>query len=44
MMRAKLDVDLAVVEASKKHRNRAKDCNGASEHASIATAEPILPD
>jgi hypothetical protein len=42
MMRAKLDVDLGLVEASKKHRIRSKS-DPEPELATIASPEPVLP-
>jgi len=42
MMRTKLDVDLALVEASKKSRGRSSDRSEPSELAPIAS--PVLPD
>jgi glycosyltransferase involved in cell wall biosynthesis len=44
MMRAKLDVDLALVEANKKRRVRVPKRDGAETLAPIASPEPILPD
>ena len=44
MMRAKLDVDLALVEASQKRRASARDRVESATLAPIATPEPILPD
>jgi glycosyltransferase involved in cell wall biosynthesis len=44
MMRAKLDVDFALVEANKKRRVRATGRVETAPLAPIATPEPILPD
>ena len=44
MMRAKLDVDLALVEASRKHRIPSSECAVPADLASIANPEPILRD
>jgi glycosyltransferase involved in cell wall biosynthesis len=44
MMRAKLDIDLALVEATRKHRASSKPRDVASELATIATPEAVLPD
>jgi glycosyltransferase involved in cell wall biosynthesis len=44
MMRAKLDVDLALVEANKKRRVRARDRAETAPLAQIVSPEPILPD
>ena len=44
MMRAKLDVDLALVEAGGKGRSRAPDSAPTPPLASIAAPEPILRD
>jgi glycosyltransferase involved in cell wall biosynthesis len=44
MMRAKLDVDLALVVANKKRRVRTNDRAETAPLASIASPEPILPD
>jgi glycosyltransferase involved in cell wall biosynthesis len=44
MMRAKLDVDLALVEASRKHRIPSSERAEAADLATIASPEPILPD
>ena len=44
MMRAKLDVDLALVEANKTRRVRSRDRVASAELAPIATPEPVLRD
>jgi len=44
MMRAKLDVDLALVEANRKRRSRVAKRDVAETLAPIANPEPILPD
>ena len=44
MMRAKLDVDLALVEANKQRRIRVPKRDAEETLAPIASPEPILPD
>jgi len=43
MMRAKLDVDLALVEATRKRRVSSIECANETEIAPIGAPEPILP-
>jgi hypothetical protein len=44
MMRAKLDVDLALVETNKSRRVRATGRAEGAPLAPMASPEPILPD